>query len=227
MKKIVFIIASALISTIAFSQETRKPKIISLPHVDGAPTATCRNAEANEGDVITLDADVDYLQATYYTTGGKSYYTYMLQDYNTELPSLTLETEAASKTHINGAHNVITSYSSLEVEDGEGSKTLSISSATLSFSFVRVDFGGFSEYDVKIAAIASDGNTYTYNSTIVVNAFDADAGYSEIVLEDDEPTSAVEAEAPSAIKAQKYFENGRVVIERDGNKFDLRGVGVR
>ena len=227
MKKIVLIIASALISTIAFSQETRKPKIISLPHVDGAPAATCRNAEANEGDVISLDADVDYLQATYYTTGGKSYYTYMLQDYNTALPSLTLETEAASKTHINGEHSVITSYSSLEIEDGGGSKTLAISSATLSFTFVRVDIGGFSEYDVNITAVASDGNTYTYNSAIVVNAFDADAGYAEIVLEDDEPTSAVETEASSAIKAKKYFENGRVVIEREGNKFDLRGVGVR
>ncbi|MBO7367011.1 MAG: hypothetical protein J6U24_00220 [Paludibacteraceae bacterium] len=227
MKKIVLIIISALITTIVFSQEARKPKIISLPHVNGAPAATCRNGDANGGDVISLDSDVDYLQATYYSTGGKAYYTYTLQNYDTELPSLTLETEAASKTHINGAHSVITVYSSLEVEDGGGSKTLSISSATLSFSFVRVDFGGFSEYDVKIAAVASDGNTYTYNSAIVVNAFDADEGYAEIVLEDDEPTSAIETEARSAVKVQKYFENGRVVIEREGQKFDLRGVVVK
>lgn len=227
MKKSLFLATLLLVSMCGFSQVNRAPKKIALPHVSGEVQGTYRAAMLGTGDAIALDADVDYLQATYYTSGGKHYYTYLLQNYDTELPSLTLETEAASKTLINGSHDVMLDFSSLDVEKDGNTETLTLSSASLKFTFVRYDEGGFSEYDVEISAVASDGNTYTYNSTIVVNAYDADDGYSEIVLEDGKVITTTDETTASALQPTKFIENGRVLINSGEHVYDMNGVEVR
>ena len=226
MKKSLIIVTLLLVSLCGFSQVNRAPKKISLPHNSGVVQGSYKVAQLGTGETISLVDDVDYLQATYYTSGGKHYYTYLLQNYDTELPSLTLETEAESKTLINGSHTVMLDFSSLDIEKDGDTETLTLSSATLKFSFVRYDEGGFSEYDVEITAAASDGNTYTYNSTIVVNAFDADDSYSEIILEDGKPT-VVDAVTATTHQPTKFVENGRVLIKSGNLLYDMNGKKVK
>lgn len=227
MKKSLILLTLLLVSLMGFSQENRVPKKIALPHVSGKVQGTYRAAMLGTNETISLDADVDYLQATYYTSGGKHYYTYLLQNYDTELPSLTLETEAESKTLINGSHTAMLDFSSLDIEKDGDTETLTLSSATLKFSFVRYDEGGFSEYNVEISAVASDGNTYTFNSTMVVNAYDADDGYSEIILEDGKVITATEEAPVSAQQPTKFIENGRVLIKSGNLLYDMNGKKVK
>ena len=101
--------------------------------------------------------------------------------------------------------------------EGGFGKSAGLRSATANIGGFRYNVTGLSEnttYDYSVQTFNVLGS--------VIEEYDGD-----FTTLGDVPTQIPESKASSVQKTLKYYENGRVVIERDGNKFDLRGVGVR
>ncbi len=124
--------------------------------------------------------------------------------------------------------------------NGEPFCTLTFDASGLLVNVEYANEGGFGKSAGLRSAIAniggfrynvtglSENTTYDYSVQTfnvlgsVIEEYDGD-----FTTLGDLPTQIPESKASSVQKPLKYYENGRVVIERDGNKFDLRGVVVK
>lgn len=105
----------------------------------------------------------------------------------------------------------------IEYANEGGCKSAGLRSAIANIGGFRYNVTGLSEnttYDYSVQTFNVLGS--------VIDEYDGD-----FTTLGDVPTLVSESKASSAKKTLKYYENGRVVIERDGQKFDLRGVVVK
>ena len=203
-------------------------------------------------DTISLATDeygIDDVQANYYTVAGESYYTFIISNFNDEIPSLRFETPASSKTQIQGTRDVImtTNLSSLTLLVDEEETELTFTDALFWLKFVDTNNDGDAVYDIVAIVNASDGNIYSYKGRLPIYAYDYDdldefdmPNY--IVLQDEVDDSIVEPDTDSGdttaidnIKTSesantiKYIDdcgNVRIVLP-DGRVYNIVGASVK
>lgn len=179
-----------------------------------------------QAETIQLDADIDYVQATYSEVSGGATYTFLLTNYDNDAPAIRLQVNARSKTSIWGVYSPDLTYSKLTIVGDPDDIDLTISSASLSIGFVSKDAFGDCTYTIHVEVVASDGNTYTYDGEQVIYAFDVDDDYEYIELDESAGPPTGLSHSKNAIAATKILRNGQVLIERNGKTYDAQGIRV-
>jgi hypothetical protein len=187
------------------------------------------------GDTVDLTEaqyEIDDVEAYYYTSGGKTYYSFSIWNYTAESPELRMEVLASSKTHIQGKHTVDLAYSWINFKDEHDNDNKSTFSwAFFWLKYTGVDGLGDPLYDIVAIANASDGKVYTYRANMPIYAYDKDNNDDFIDLEDVVDPSVIEPkddEIPTGIET--IFNEGSVIkgdkIMLGGQLFILRGEKV-
>ena len=209
----------------------------------------CLSAMA-ANDTINLATTyvIDYAQANYYTSGGQTYFTFIISN-DDEVPDLRLETPTAFKTKIQGSHDVIldANLSSLTLMVESVETELTLSNAQLWLKFTGKNIDGDPEYDILAFAKASDGKYYLYRGHLPVYAYDYDNVDSNgepalLALEDEVDDAVVEPELividnnPTGINqttndqlptTNKVFRDGHFFILRGDKTYTVTGQEVR
>ena len=209
----------------------------------------CLSAMA-ANDTINLATTyvIDYAQANYYTSGGQTYFTFIISN-DDEVPDLRLETPTAFKTKIQGSHEVIldANLSSLTLMVESVETELTLSNAQLWLKFTGKNIDGDPEYDILAFAKASDGKYYLYRGNLPVYAYDFDNldGNGEpalLALEDEVDDAVVEPELividdnPTGISlttndqlptTNKVFRDGHLYILRGDKIYTVDGREVK
>ena len=180
---------------------------------------------------------IDDVQANYYTSGGQTYFTFIISNYDDEIPALRLETPTAFKTKIQGSHDVIldANLSSLTLLVESVETELTLSNAQLWLKFTGKNIDGDPEYDILAFAKASDGKYYLYRDHLPVYAYDYDNVDSNgdpalLALDDEVDDAVVEPELividnnPTGINQTTNDQLPTTnKVFRDGHFFILRG----
>ena len=168
------------------------------------------------------------VEAYYYELAGKAYYSFSIyNDDDDYLPELRVEYETASKTLIAGQHTVDLQASFLDLDE---ETRLLFSEASFQLTYVDKDAEGDLIYTIQFSGLASDGNTYVYNASMTVYAYDQDnkdlEGYpTPIPLEDDQHQSIDRISLKA--NSQKLIKNGQLIIFRDGKTYNALGAEVK
>ena len=210
----------------------------------------CLNAMA-ANDTINLATTyvIDDVQANYYTSGGQTYFTFIISNYDDEIPALRLETPTAFKTKIQGSHEVIldANLSSLTLMVESVETELTLSNAQLWLKFTGKNIDGDSEYDILTFAKASDGKYYLYRGHLPVYAYDFDnldgngdptvlaledevddaVVEPELIMIDDNPTGINQTTNDQLPTTNKVFRDGRLFIQRGDKVYTVTGQEVR
>jgi len=247
MKKITFFCLLVGVVSMNCFAERRSAKQVFIPRLENSPieltAAHGQYAPAmNLGTPDTIDLsdaafNIDYIQADYYVSGGKAYYTFSIMNYDTDYPALHVEVNATSKTKIQGLQDVIVeSFSYLDVD---ATTRFTFSQALLWFKYTGSDVFGEALYDILAYAKASDGNVYIYRGNMPIMAYDGD---DVIILEDEVDDTVVEPELPkddpsttinhissqtSQIKNHKLMIDGQLLILRGNELFNAQGTRVK
>ena len=209
----------------------------------------CLSAMA-ANDTINLATTyvIDYAQANYYTSGGQTYFTFIISN-DDEVPDLRLETPTAFKTKIQGSHEVIldANLSSLTLMVESVETELTLSNAQLWFKFTGKNIDGDPEYDILAFAKASDGKYYLYRGHLPVYAYDYDnvdgsgdptvlalddeaddaVVEPELIVIDDNPTGINQTTNDQLPTTNKVFRDGRLFIQRGDKVYTVTGQEVR
>jgi len=178
-----------------------------------------------QAETIQLDSDIDYVQANYSVVGGVAHYTFLITNYDNDVPAMRLQTNAASKTAIWGTYQPDVTFSKVTLAGDPDNIDLTVTSASLTVTFVSKDLFGDCTYTIHAEAVASDGNTYTYDGTQIVYAFDADNDFEAIELTEGEGpiTTGFRAINVDKTSVKKIIRNGQVLILRDGKTYNAQG----
>ena len=181
---------------------------------------------------VTIDlTDEQYgitdVEAYYFELDGHAYYSFSIYNWDEDLPELRVDYETSSKTRIAGQHTVDLTTSSLELDD---ENMFAFSQASFQLTFVEKNNDGDPVYAIQFTGVASDGNTYVYNTSMPVYAYDQDNediyGYPSVIeLEDYLPTAV--ANTSYETKATKVIRNGQVLIIKNGKTFNVLGAEVK
>jgi len=181
---------------------------------------------------VTIDlTDEQYgitdVEAYYYELGGHAYYSFSIYNWYEDLPELRVEYETSSKTRIAGQHTVDLGMSYIELDD---ENQFYFSQASFQLTYVEKNDDGDPVYAIQFTGVASDGNTYVFNTSMPVYAFDSDDRDLEdipavIELEDYLPTAV--ANTSFETKATKVLRNGQVLIIKNGKTFNVLGAEVK
>ena len=132
------------------------------------------------GDVVEI-AGLQYADAYYYEYEGIKFYDIDLykdldeETYDYVYPDLYIVVEANSKTALNGTYDLLyaglwtSANDSVEIGDELGTVTIQ-----------NTDKAG--NYSFKGSYMGTDGKTYTFDQVVEVYAYDADADYEDITL---------------------------------------------
>lgn len=132
------------------------------------------------GDVVEI-AGLQYADAYYYEYEGINFYDIDLykdldeETYDYVYPDLYIVVEANSKTALNGTYDLLyaglwtSANDSVEIGDELGTVTIQ-----------NTDKAG--NYSFKGSYMGTDGKTYTFDQVVEVYAYDADADYEDITL---------------------------------------------
>ena len=209
----------------------------------------CLSAMA-ANDTINLATTyvIDYAQANYYTSGGQTYFTFIISN-DDEVPDLRLETPTAFKTKIQGSHEVIldANLSSLTLLVESVETELTLSNAQLWLKFTGKNIDGDPEYDILAFAKASDGKYYLYRGNLPVYAYDFDnldgngdptvlalddeaddaVVEPELIVIDDNPTGINQTTNDQLPTTDKVFRDGHFFILRGEKVYTVTGQEVR
>ena len=209
----------------------------------------CLSAMA-ANDTINLATTyvIDYAQANYYTSGGQTYFTFIISN-DDEVPDLRLETPTAFKTKIQGSHEVIldANLSSLTLMVESVETELTLSNAQLWLKFTGKNIDGDPEYDILAFAKASDGKYYLYRGNLPVYAYDFDnldgsgdptvlalddevdaaVVEPELIVIDDNPTGINQTTNDQLPTTNKVFRDGHFFILRGDKVYTVTGQEVK
>ena len=148
-----------------------------------SPTSIILLSEVGPSNVVTVTG-LQYADAYYYEYEVGAYYQIDLykdmdpDTYEYVYPELYLEVQAKSKTALNGTYDLLyaglwTSVNdSVEIGDAVGTVTIKNKDDNNNYSFV----GSY---------VGTDGKTYKFNQVVNLGAYDADADYEWIELEEE------------------------------------------
>ena len=192
---------------------------------------------------------IDDVQANYYTSGGQTYFTFIISNYDDEIPALRLETPTAFKTKIQGSHEVIldANLSSLTLLVESVETELTLSNAQLWLKFTGKNIDGDPEYDILAFAKASDGKYYLYRGHLPVYAYDFDnldgngdptvlalddevddaVVEPELIVIDDNPTGINQTTNDQLPTTNKVFRDGHFFILRGDKVYTVTGQEVK
>lgn len=202
---------------------------------------------ANDTINLATTYVIDYAQANYYTSGGQTYFTFIISN-DDEVPDLRLETPTAFKTKIQGSHEVIldANLSSLTLMVESVETELTLSNAQLWFKFTGKNIDGDPEYDILAFAKASDGKYYLYRGNLPVYAYDYDnvdgsgdpallaledevddaVVEPELIVIDDNPTGINQTTNDQLPTTNKVFRDGHFFILRGDKVYTITGQEV-
>jgi hypothetical protein len=178
-------------------------------------------------DLTDAQFGITDVEAYYYELGGKAYYSFSIYNWDEDLPELRVEYETSSKTKIAGQHTVDLSVSFLMLA---GETQLAFSQASFQLSYVDKNEEGDLMYAIQFSGLASDGNTYVYNTTMTVYAYDQDhedlEGYPlPIILTDDEMMAIDNTTVDT--KAIKTIVNGQLFILKGDKTYNALGAEIK
>ena len=177
---------------------------------------------------------IDDIEAYYYTSGGQTYYSVSIWNYDSELPEFRIEVKATDKTHIQGLHETDLEFCFLDLDE---STHLTVSKVVFWLKYTGKNIDGDSEYDIIAMADASDGKVYLYRGNMPVYAYDRDNGDAiiplqdaldaEIVepdIEDHGPATGINDVQGDEVQCTKVLRDGQIFIKRNGKLYNMNGI---
>lgn len=171
--------ASEVVFTAATNQVRATQVVVTLGEGSGDNPGG-DDPNPGTGDVVEI-AGLQYADAYYYEYEGIKFYDIDLykdldeETYDYVYPDLYIVVEANSKTALNGTYDLLyaglwtSANDSVEIGDELGTVTIQ-----------NTDKAG--NYSFKGSYMGTDGKTYTFDQVVEVYAYDADADYEDITL---------------------------------------------
>lgn len=187
-------------------------------------------------DTIRL-ADSKYgindVEAFYYTSGGKHYYSFIISNYDTDVPTLQIEIEATSKSHVQGSHDVLLDFTWLTMTNDFDAK-IKFSKASFWLKYTGKNIDGDAVYDILFKGNGLDGKVYLFRTNMPVFAYDDDNSSEIINIEDTIDENIVNPDTPTDLHninnispSRKLLRNGHIFILRGDKIYTLQGQEVQ
>ena len=169
-----------IVFTASLNQVRASQIVVTIDGEGGGENPGGDDPNPGTGDVVEI-AGLQYADAYYYEYEGINFYDIDLykdldeETYDYVYPDLYIVVEANSKTALNGTYDLLyaglwtSANDSVEIGDELGTVTIQ-----------NTDKAG--NYSFKGSYMGTDGKTYTFDQVVEVYAYDADADYEDITL---------------------------------------------
>lgn len=169
-----------IVFTASLNQVRASQIVVTIDGEGGGENPGGDDPNPGTGDVVEI-AGLQYADAYYYEYEGIKFYDIDLykdldeETYDYVYPDLYIVVEANSKTALNGTYDLLyaglwtSANDSVEIGDELGTVTIQ-----------NTDKAG--NYSFKGSYMGTDGKTYTFDQVVKVDAYDADADYEDITL---------------------------------------------
>lgn len=219
MRKISFIFALVAISITANAAGVRAPKHVDLLRLNS--TTTTKQVPAKkmiQGTKTDYSSQIDYAQATWYQAGGNGYYTFLIQNYDTEIPTFQLDTKAKAKVSIEGLYtdttNIDLAYSSVTLAD----EPVNIQQASMNLQYTGKDQDGNCKYQIAIEIITVDGDTCIFNGELPISAYEQNGEELDVIELKERYTVTTSAENGTVTGDGIYAYNAQVTLTATANE---------